>query len=355
MAVSTSSRSAERGESPAHARVKLERAAPAPVKPEGAAPAPVKPTPPGRARVGEIQRARIVAAMGALVRERGAGGVSVAHVVARSGVSRRTFYELFDDREDCFLAAFDIAVARAAESVIPAYGAADRWRERVRGAMEAGLVFLDEKPELGYLCIVGALASGPRALERRTQVVRALVDVVHEGRRESGAARCPDRLVAEGVVGAVLSVIHARLVEQSATAPRPSKPLVGLLNPLMGMIVLPYLGAAATERELRRPAPRARRPAAPRTDPLRELDMRLTYRTVRVLLAIASQPASSNRQVATAAGIADQGQISKLLARLYALGLIQNDGGDHAKGEANAWSLTPRGNDITHTIQIQTG
>jgi AcrR family transcriptional regulator len=310
---------------------------------------------PGRARVGEIQRARIVAAMGALVRERGAGGVSVAHVVARSGVSRRTFYELFDDREDCFLAAFDIAVARAAECVTPAYGAAVRWRERVRGALEAGLVFLDEEPELGYLWIVGALASGPRGLERRTQVVRGLVDVVHEGRRESRAARRPDRLVAEGVVGAVLSVIHARLVEQAVSTSRPSRSLAGLLNPLMGMIVLPYLGAAATERELRRPTPRTRRPAAPRADPLRELDMRLTYRTVRVLLAIASQPSSSNRQVATAAGIADQGQISKLLARLYTLGLIQNAGGDHAKGEANAWSLTPRGNDVTHTIQIQTG
>jgi chromosome segregation and condensation protein ScpB len=83
--------------------------------------------------------------------------------------------------------------------------------------------------------------------------------------------------------------------------------------------------------------------------------MRLTYRTVRVLLAIASQPDSSNRQVATAAGIADQGQISKLLARLYTLGLIQNAGRDPAKGEPNAWSLTPRGHDVTHAIQIQTG
>ncbi len=92
-------------------------------------------------------------------------------------------------------------------------------------------------------------------------------------------------------------------------------------------------------------------PRAPRTgpsatgDPLRELDMRLTYRTVRVLLAIdaiggrGSPP--SNRQVATAAGISDQGQISKLLARLQPLGLIGNTGGDHAKGEPNAWSLTP--------------
>ncbi|HWX45041.1 MAG TPA: helix-turn-helix domain-containing protein [Solirubrobacteraceae bacterium] len=315
------------------------------------------PRAPARVGVGEIQRARIVAAMGELVRERGAAGVAVAHVVTRSGVSRRTFYELFEDREDCFLVAFDTAVARAGESVLTAYRARERWRERVRDALEATLAFLDAEPELGYLCVVGALGGGTRALERRTLVVGRLVDAVHEGRLESRAQRRPERLVAEGVVGAVLAVVHARMVECGPVRTRSrgdaSKPLLALLNPLMGMIVLPYLGARAAELEQRRPAPTPRAPVRSQGDPLRELDMRLTYRTVRVLLAIASAPASSNRQVATAAGISDQGQISKLLARLHALGLIENTGGDHAKGEANAWTLTQRGDDVARTIQIQ--
>jgi AcrR family transcriptional regulator len=317
------------------------------------------PGPAGRGRVGEIQRARIVGAMGELVCERGSGAVTVAHVVARSGVSRRTFYELFQDREDCFLAAFDIAIARAAESVAPVYQAPGKWRERVRAGLEAALCFLDAEPELGYLCVVGALGGGERALERRAAVVRTLVDVVHDGRLESRAARQPQRLVAEGLVGAVLAVIHARLVEQVARGAsdsrRPLEPLLSLLNPLMGMIVLPYQGSAASEREQRRPAPRVRRPAGPRGDPLRELDMRLTYRTVRVLLAIellgGSGSRPSNRQVATAAGVSDQGQISKLLARLQTLGLIGNVGGDHAKGEPNAWMLTSRGRDVARTLR----
>ena len=85
--------------------------------------------------------------------------------------------------------------------------------------------------------------------------------------------------------------------------------------------------------------------------------MRLTYRTVRVLMAIdalggrGSRP--SNRQVATAAGISDPGQISKLLARLQALDLVGKTGGDHAKGEPNAWALTPLGRDVTRTLQGQ--
>jgi AcrR family transcriptional regulator len=305
---------------------------------------------PAVVRVGEIQRARIIAAMGELVREHGAGSVTVAHVVARSGVSRRTFYELFVDREDCFIAAFDYAVARASETVLPAYGAPGSWQERVRSGLAAVLAFVDAEPALGYLCVVGALGGGELALERRARIVQRLIDVVHEGRLESKSARRPRRLTAEGVVGAVLGVVHSRLVE------RDTKPLLGLLSPLMGIIVLPYLGQAAAEREQRRPGPRTRMaPAVPRGNPLRELDMRLTYRTVRVLLAIASHPSASNREVATAAGISDQGQISKLLSRLHSLGLIGNNGGDHAKGEPNAWSLTPQGLEVTRTLQSQTG
>jgi chromosome segregation and condensation protein ScpB len=67
----------------------------------------------------------------------------------------------------------------------------------------------------------------------------------------------------------------------------------------------------------------------------------------------ASQPAASNREVASAAGIADQGQISKLLSRLQAHGLIVNSGGDHSKGEPNAWTLTAVGEDVRRTLQAQ--
>jgi AcrR family transcriptional regulator len=296
--------------------------------------------------VGDIQRARIIAAMSELVRERGAGGVAVAHVVSRSGVSRRTFYELFDDREDCFLAAFDRAVARAGELVLPAYRAEGEWRERLAAALEAALRFLDAEPDNAYLCVVGALGAGDQALERRARVVRSLVVAVHEGGRDVSPPR-PDRLVAEGIVGAVLAIVHTRLLGDKPRA------LLGLLNPLMAMIVLPYLGAGAAARELERLPPRKRAAARRSKDPLRELDMRLTYRTVRVLLAIASQPAASNREVASAAGIADQGQISKLLARLQARGLIANGGGDHSKGEPNAWTLTAIGEDVRRTLQAQ--
>ena len=128
-----------------------------------------------------------------------------------------------------------------------------------------------------------------------------------------------------------------------------------LTGPLMSMIVLPYLGQAAARRELDRPVPKA--PVRPRPvngDPLRELQMRLTYRTVRVLMAVGANPGSSNRAVGDGAGIKDQGQISKLLARLKRLGLIERTGGEPARGGPNAWALTERGREVHGAISEQT-
>jgi AcrR family transcriptional regulator len=306
----------------------------------------------------------MVAAMAQVAWERGAGQATVADVVERSGVSRRTFYELFEDREACFLAALDEAVERAGDRVLPAYRAAGSWRERVRAGLGALLGFLEDEPGLGMLFVVDALGAGPVALKRRAQVVRALIDVVDEGREQARGSARPTRLAAEGAVGAVLAVLHTRLSEQESPGGtgetqgradnQPPAATAELLSPLMGIIVLPYLGMAAAARESARPTPSRDRAPRSRSDPLRDLDMRLTYRTVRVLLAIAERPGASNRRVADDSGVQDQGQISKLLARLEHLGLIHNAGAGPSRGEPNAWNLTPKGREIEHTIRRQT-
>ena len=296
--------------------------------------------------VAEIQRARIVSAMAEVCRERGASNVSVAHVVGRAGVSRRTFYELFSDRDDCFLAAFDDAVERIGALVMPAWRGDGSWRERIRGSLVALLSFLDYDPGMGRLVIVESLGAGRSALERRGHVLAQVIAAVDAGRGEAKSASDAQPVAAEGAVGAVLSVLYARLSEE-----RPGR-LVELTNPLMSMIVLPYLGSAAARRELTRPVPKpdtavSRSPSM--SDPLRELNMRLTYRTVRVLVAIGAHPGASNRAVGRQAGIDDQGQISKLLARLARLGLVENGGGV-ARGAANAWRLTTRGVELERAI-----
>ena len=208
-------------------------------------------------RVAGDPAARLLAAMAEVAAEHGAANVTVAHVVARAGVSRRTFYELFEDREDCFIAAFDHALARAAAAIVPAYETEGRWRERVRSALAALLVFFDEEPEMARLLVVEALGAGSPALEARARTIDGLIAAVDEGRGEARLGKEPPPLTAEGVVGAVMSVLHARLLANTGARAggRGEGPLLGLLGELTGMIVLPYLGQVAASRELARPAP----------------------------------------------------------------------------------------------------
>jgi AcrR family transcriptional regulator len=291
----------------------------------------------------------MLGAMVEQVAEQGAANTAVSHIVARSGVSRRTFYEIFKDREECFLAAFDEAVQSAAAVVVPAYEQPGTWRAKMRAGLTALLESLASDPAMGRLLIVESLAAGPAARERRQSVLERIVSVVDGGRSESkGGAKLP-ALTAEGIVGGVLSVLHSRLADTDASR------VTDLTGPLMGMIVLPYLGPAAARKEIERPNPK--RPAKARVaqrDPLRDLEMRLTYRTVRVLMAVAEQPGSSNRAVGARAGIHDQGQISKLLTRLHTLSLIENTGAGSTRGEPNAWTLTTRGWEIHGAIARQT-
>jgi AcrR family transcriptional regulator len=300
--------------------------------------------------VEEVQRTRILEAMAEMAVELGAGAVTVSHVVARAGVSRRTFYELFGDREACLLAAFDLGVARARARIEPAYGAEARWRDGIRVGLAAFLSFLEDEPALGRLCVVHSLGGGAQVLSRRAEVLGKLAQVVDRGRTEgtAGKEQPPPALIAEGVVGAVLSVIYGHLQGQDDGSGGKEQPLIGLFGVLMNLILLPYLGPSAARRELTRPVPKVQTGtesgrAAGREAGGEELQIRLTYRTARVLTAIAEYPGASNREVATHADIVDQGQISKLLGRLLRLGLIANTGDSTSRGAPNAWRLTELG------------
>jgi AcrR family transcriptional regulator len=294
-----------------------------------------------RAQVRETQRSRMLSAVVEGVEEVGYAHITVAHVIGRARVSRKTFYDVFADREDCFLAAFEQALAQARLLACEAYERESGWREGIRSALARLLVFVDEEPALARLCVVEALGAGGRVLERRSEVLDELAQVIDRGRLATSATRNPPEITAEGVVGAIFAVLHTRVLEGGKES------LTDLLGPLMSMIVLPYLGAKAASRELSRPAPiprdRRSRGLARSKDPPEGLNMRLTYRTVRVLMAAAEHPGASNREIAEGSGIVDQGQISKLLTRLTRLSLIENLGEGQQKGAANAWHLTACG------------
>ncbi len=318
-----------------------------------------------REQLVEIQRSRLMAAAVAAVDELGYADTTVSDVTSRARVSRRTFYELFANREECLAAVLDDVVGLVEGELVAADLGGLGWRERVRGGLWVILSFLDREPVLARVCVVQALRGGAEVLERREEILTGLARVVDEGRGEGARGGGCSALTAEGVVGAAFAIVYARLLRGEQA------PLTGLLGELMGMIVLPYLGAAAARREQTRPARMATGsasvPADPESvsvgprvaggavrDPLQGVQMRLTYRTARVLEGVAERPGGSNRLVAERAGIHDAGQVSKLLRRLASLGLLMNTGPGHLKGEPNAWTLTAKGERVARSIRSHT-
>ena len=254
------------------------------------------------------------------------------------------------------------------------------WRERVRAALTVLLAGFDAEPGLARLCLVETLKGGPPVLERRRVVTEALAAALDAGRSEPKAAD-PPPLTAESIVGGALSVVHSRLLARpsrrtslgdgragtgtggagkSRTGTGTGTRMIELVNPLMSMIVLPYLGPAASRESSSGPRASPRPGSAdgatarslPLTDPFKDLPIRITFRTVRVISTIASSPARSdrNQEIGQDAGVGDQGQMSKLLHRLENAGLIENHGVGQARGEPNAWQLTSRGQGVLHAV-----
>ncbi|HSZ70927.1 MAG TPA: TetR/AcrR family transcriptional regulator [Solirubrobacteraceae bacterium] len=303
-----------------------------------------------REQVAGIQRSRLLAGALGAIDEHGYAQLTVAQITRRARVSRRTFYELFENREACLLALLDDAVAAIAGELRAADLGALAWHERVRGGLSVILCFFEREPALARVLLEQSAQGGPRVRERRAELQARLAAALEEGREVSARAEQCGPLTAEGLVGAAVGIVGARL------APGSREPLADLLGELTGMIVLPYLGARAARRERARPAPQvaAGRRVCPRVtlarDPLDGVHIRMTYRTARVLEAIAREPGISNRMVAESAGIHDQGQVSKLLARIERLGLTAKVGEGHAKGEPNAWQLTATGERVAQAM-----
>ncbi len=290
----------------------------------------------------DAQRGRLLRAGAEAANERGIADATVAEIVARAGVSRRTFYELFDSGEDCLLAVCQEAVRQAMASLEHGCGQGGDWPSRMRAGVTALLMFLDDQRTLGRFAVVTALGAGEQTLRLRLASIAQLIDFVDEGRQLARSREGLSRTTAEGLVGGALSIVYTRLLLE------PRRPTLDLLGELMAMLLRPYLGASLAAAELER-APLPARPPRREAEVLHEVKLRWTYRTMRVLGAVGSSPGASNRSVGASAGIADQGQTSKLLSRLERLGLVENRCSSPGRA-ANAWFLTPTGEEFEAVV-----
>src|SRR3954470_19221349 len=132
------------------------------------------------------QRQRMTDAMAAAVAGKGYASTTVGDVVAGAGVSRKTFYEHFRDKEECFLAAFDAGVEALLAAIVAAEPAGPGWIEALRARVRAYLVTLASRPEFARTFLIEVFAAGPRALERRAQVHERFAQLIADLYTQTG-------------------------------------------------------------------------------------------------------------------------------------------------------------------------
>jgi AcrR family transcriptional regulator len=184
------------------------------------------------------QRERLIAGLAEAVAERGYGGTTIADITRHAAVSRRTFYEHFEGKDECFVAAFDTVTEQLRERVDEAYRAEDDWTAAISAAIAAMLAFLASEPNLARLAMVEALVAGPVVVERYDAAVQTFLpylQVGREGRPKAVLVRLSDS-TEEALVGGMVSLVARRIVAGQTDQ------LESLLPDLLEFTVAPYVG-----------------------------------------------------------------------------------------------------------------
>jgi AcrR family transcriptional regulator len=166
--------------------------------------------------VWDSQRERLLAAMADAVAEKGYSRVSVADVIGRAGVSRKTFYEQFSNKEECFLGAYDACVDLVLDGVEEALRAsAPDWLAGMTAGTRVYLEMMEANPSLARTFLIEALAAGPVALSRRAVVherFAALLARAHTAaRRELPQLPELEPYVFRACVGAINELVTDRV------------------------------------------------------------------------------------------------------------------------------------------------
>ncbi len=184
----------------------------------------------------DTQRDRLLHGMATTVARRGYAATPVAEVLKAAGVSRRTFYEQFEDKEDCFLAAYDAIVAICTERLVAAYHTGETWEESIALAYDALLATLAAEPDFAHLAVVDVLAAGPRALARREAALRRFARFLDFTRERAQPVTTPPTLVGQAIVGGIHELVYSQLVRgRAGRLPRLTDELLHYTFMLLGV------------------------------------------------------------------------------------------------------------------------
>jgi len=186
------------------------------------------------------QRERLIAGLAEAIAENGYSGTTIAHITRHAAVSRRTFYEHFSSKDECFVVAYDTVMEDLRGRVSAAFEAEEDWPHAVKAGISAMLEFLSAEPHLARLCMVEALVAGPVVVERYDAAIQSFVPYFKQG-REGRAPEVLSRLsptTEEALVGGMVSLISRRVIAGKA------EQLEQLLPDLVEFTLTPYLGSA---------------------------------------------------------------------------------------------------------------
>ena len=187
--------------------------------------------------VARNQRERIVTALVDCVAERGYNATTVTHITKAAGVSRRTFYEHFADKEACFLAAYEIVADHILTSMRTAADSFAEWPQKVRAALATMLRFLAAEPELARLMMIEPIAAGGEVAARHRASMQRFAEILKAGRPEHAGAQGPPRRSRRPWSAA------SSLWSCARSAPAAASQLEQLLPDLVELTLAPYVGA----------------------------------------------------------------------------------------------------------------
>lgn len=195
----------------------------------------------------ETRRQAILEAMVRAVGRKGYKATSVADVIAEADVSRTTFYKHFEDKHECFLAAYDLVVERVLGAVIESCDASRPWLERMRVGLATVVDLFALDPELARTAIVEVAAAGADARQRHWNAVARFTDFLAAGEELAGERELPAN-IGLMAAGAVSGLIFDELLTGRAER------LPEMLPDLLFAMLVPYIGPGAATEEMRKAA-----------------------------------------------------------------------------------------------------
>jgi AcrR family transcriptional regulator len=195
----------------------------------------------------ETRRQLILEAMVRVVGRKGYKATSVADVIAEADVSRTTFYKHFEDKHECFLAAYDIVVERVLREVLANCDGKQSWLERMRAGLETIVEMFALDPELARTAIVEVAAAGADARQLHWNAIVRFTEFLEDGEQLAGDRELPEN-IALMAAGAVSGLIFDELLTGRAER------LPELLPELLFAMLVPYIGPSAATEEMRRAA-----------------------------------------------------------------------------------------------------